>query len=125
MRVLLAEDDPNISLIMQICLERIGGHIVVVCEDGEQAFDTAMSDHFDLIILDGNMPKMSGLQVAEAIREAGSLEVPLIFLSARTDERDIARFKAFGIGYIPKPFDPQQICTKIDEFLLKRRGYAV
>ncbi len=117
MRILLAEDDPNISVIIQICLEKIGGHDVVVRENGELAIETALREPFDLIILDGMMPKKSGLQVALELQSAGVIGTPIIFLSAKTDEKDIQQFLKLGTGYIAKPFDPQTICARIDEIM--------
>lgn len=120
MKILLAEDDHHVSVIMQLCLEKIGGHTVVLVEDGQKAFDTASSEHFDLIILDGMMPKLTGVQVARALRDAKS-ETPVIFLSAKNDEKE---FLTLGTGFIPKPFEPTQICARIDE-ILARSGKAV
>jgi two-component system alkaline phosphatase synthesis response regulator PhoP len=117
MRILLAEDDPNISLITQLCLEKIGGHTVVVKADGDAALQLALREPFDLIILDGMMPKKSGLQVALELQAHGVVGTPIIFLSAKTDEKDIEEFMKLGTGYIPKPFEPQGICARIDSIL--------
>lgn len=121
MKILLAEDDPNISLITQLCLEKLGGHQVHVFSDGESALQTALHEPFDLIILDGMMPKRDGLQVATALRQAGVIGTPIIFLSAKTDERDVSEFLALGNGYISKPFDPQSICARIEALLTQHR----
>ena len=120
MKILLAEDDPNISLIMQICLEKMGGHTVQVCEDGELAFQAATQNQFDLILLDGMMPKRSGLQVAQELRKLTSHKsIPIIFLSAKSEDKDVHLFLTVGTGYIAKPFDPQSICARIDEIMNK------
>jgi len=116
---LLAEDDPNIATVTQLCLEKIGGHEVVVRHDGEAAFDTASREPFDLIILDGMMPKKNGLQVAIELQASGVVGTPIIFLSAKTEESDIEEFLKVGSGYIAKPFDPQTICDQIDKILGK------
>lgn len=117
MRILLAEDDQHISVIMQIVLEKIGNHTVVICEDGESALTTALSETFDLFILDGMMPKKPGLQVAKDIRTSGNTTTPIIFLSAKSEAKDLQEFLSIGNGFIPKPFDPQTICARIDEIL--------
>lgn len=117
MRILLAEDDNNIAIIVSLVLEKFGNHTVSVCADGEAALHTALSQTFDLIILDGMMPKLSGLQVAEAIRAAGTNRTPIIFLSAQSNDQDIQNFKRLGNGTITKPFDPQTICHRIDQIL--------
>jgi two-component system alkaline phosphatase synthesis response regulator PhoP len=123
MKILLAEDDLNVSVITQLCLEKIGGHEVVVTYDGEEALSRALNENFDLIILDGMMPKLGGIQVATRLRtqaaedESVNSEIPVIFLSAKSEEREVAEFRRLGCGYIAKPFDPQLICQKIDELL--------
>ena len=121
MRILLAEDDPNISVITQLCLEKIGGHQVTTATDGAKAIEAAMSQQFDLFILDGMMPKFSGLQVAEEIRKTNS-QTPIIFLSARSEPKEIETFLKFASGFIPKPFDPQKICQHIDTILKQRKA---
>jgi DNA-binding response OmpR family regulator len=90
MNILLAEDDVHVSVIMQICLEKIGGHTVTVCEDGVLALTALSTQTFDLVILDGMMPKKDGLQVAREMKAEGRSE-PIIFLSAKSDEKDVIR----------------------------------
>lgn len=114
MKILLAEDDSNITVILQLVLERMGGHQVMAVTDGAQAFEKATQETFDLILLDGMMPKMSGLQVLHALEEKSPDHAPVIFLSAKTDTREIAEVLNLGAGHIPKPFDPQHICHQID-----------
>jgi DNA-binding response OmpR family regulator len=117
-KILLAEDDHNVSVIMQICLQKIGGHDVTLVEDGEAAVLKSSQDTFDVIILDGMMPKKSGLQAAREIKASGN-KTPIIFLSAKSDEKE---YLVIGTGFIPKPFEPTQICARIDEILRDARG---
>lgn len=119
MRILLAEDDQHVAVIMQICLDKLGGHSVVVKEDGEAALAEALTGTYDLVLLDGMMPRKSGVQVARELRAAG-FAPPIIFLSAKSDEKDVAEFLSLGTGYIAKPFDAQTICQRIDEILARR-----
>ncbi len=114
MKILLAEDDHHVAVIMQICLEKIGGHQVVVAEDGAVAVEKALAATYDLILLDGMMPKKSGLIVAQELRASG-LMTPMIFLTAKSDE---PAYQQVGAGYIAKPFEPTQICARIDEIML-------
>jgi DNA-binding response OmpR family regulator len=125
MHILLAEDDPAVSIVIQICLEKIGGHTVQLVGDGAAAVSLAQRESFDLIVLDGMMPIKSGLQAATEIRAAGIVSTPIIFLSAKNDERDIAAFLSLGVGFIPKPFEPTQICAKIDSILNQSEARGV
>ncbi len=113
MKILLAEDDHNVAVIMRLCLEKMGGHEVVHAEDGEVAVNRAKSETFDLILLDGMMPKKNGLIVAQELRAFG-LTTPMIFLTAKSDE---PAYQQFGAGYIAKPFEPTLICGRIDEIM--------
>jgi DNA-binding response OmpR family regulator len=117
MHILLAEDDPSVSIVIQISLEKIGGHTVELVSDGAQAVNLATRRAFDLIILDGMMPLKSGLQAAAEIRSAGIVTTPIIFLSAKNDEKDVQAFLNLGTGFIPKPFEPTEICQRIDAIL--------
>ena len=120
MKILLAEDDHNVAVIMKLCLEKIGHHEVVHAEDGELAVQQAQTQAFDLIILDGMMPKKTGLMVAQEIRSAG-LATPIIFLTAKSDE---PAYQTLGNGYIAKPFEPTLICARIEEILASDRRAA-
>lgn len=117
MRILLAEDDESVAFILQLSLENLGGHEVQIVADGQSAVDTAVCQPFDLILLDGMMPNLSGIQAAKAIRANGVEKTPIIFLSARNDDSEIQSFLTAGDGYIAKPFDPKTICTVIEQEL--------
>ena len=121
MRILLAEDDVHVSIIRQICLEKIGSHSVLICENGEVAIEALRHETFDLVILDGMMPKKNGVQTAKEMTQLGRPE-PIIFLSAKSDEKDVAEFLSLACGYIAKPFDPQTICQQIDQILAQNRA---
>lgn len=124
MKILLAEDDPNISLIAKLALEQLGGHQVHVATDGKMALEMALSYDFDLILLDEMMPKMNGLSVCRKYRESQVNKVPVIFLSAKSQESDITEFRNEALGYIPKPFDPASLCQDIMS-LLNQSGKAI
>lgn len=121
MRILLAEDDSNIATIARLCLEKMGGHSVVVAVDGALAVQAALGEGFDLILLDGMMPQLDGLQAASEIKKAftarGAIAPPMIFLTAKSDRVDLERFAQVGDGVIAKPFDPRELCVRIDAIL--------
>lgn len=117
MRILLAEDDPNISVIAKLALEKLGGFEVTVVSDGEQALAAALADNHDLILLDEMMPKMNGLRVCQEYKAQCPNPKPVIFLSAKSQESDIREFYDNGAGFIPKPFDPTQISAQIHALL--------
>ncbi|MCB9073462.1 MAG: response regulator [Bdellovibrionaceae bacterium] len=117
MKILIAEDDQNISTIAKLVLERVGKHEVHLVADGRAALDTALSQSFDLIILDGMMPELSGPEVCRMYKEQKQNASPVIFLSAKSTPQDIAQFLDLGVGYIQKPFNPQTLCQQIETIL--------
>jgi DNA-binding response OmpR family regulator len=117
MKILIAEDDSNISTIAKIVLERVGQHEVSVAMNGREALDVALKNSFDLIILDGMMPELSGPEVCRKYKEQSKANTPVIFLSAKSSQQDIQEFLQLGVGYIQKPFNPQTLCQQIDMIL--------
>ena len=83
--VLIVDDQPDIVRLVRDYLER-AGFGVLTAADGEQALQIARSSHPDLVILDLTLPRLDGLDVARALRRDG--DVPIIMLTARTEESD-------------------------------------
>lgn len=117
MKLLLAEDDPNIAVIARLALEKIGGHDVTVVADGEAALREALTQAYDVILLDEMMPKMNGINVCKQYKAMCAQPKPVIFLSAKSQDSDIREFIDTGTGFIPKPFDPMKLNTQIAEIL--------
>lgn len=118
MKILLAEDDKNIRLLTEISLERIGGHKVKTAEDGEIALKLALSEEFDLLLLDEKMPKMDGISVSQKYKKHPlKKKSPIIFFSAQVKKQNIEKFYENGIGFISKPFDPSNLSKNIENIL--------
>jgi len=117
-KILLVEDDPNLSVVIQDYLEMLG-YDTVLCKDGEEGLKEYRKSSFNLIILDVMMPKKDGFSVAEEIRKTDEY-TPIIFLTAKTLKED--RVKGFKIGcddYISKPFNTEELSLRI-KAILKR-----
>lgn len=121
MKILLAEDDPSIQIIARLTLQKVGGHEVVVAGNGREAFEKALNEKFDLIILDGMMPEMDGMETCRELKANPDTEnIPVIFMTAKNQQTDIEEgFKAGAIGYIVKPFDAQELCNEIQKIYSK------
>lgn len=120
MKILLAEDDLNITKIAQMVLERVGHHQVDTAADGGIALEKALNNQYDLIILDGMMPVLPGVEVCKKyLAEKQGPKAHIIFLSAKSSQKDINEFLSLGQGYIQKPFEPQKLCNLIDNILQK------
>ncbi|MBI3521319.1 MAG: response regulator transcription factor [Bacteroidetes bacterium] len=112
LNILLAEDDPNLGLLLVDYLQTEGFN-VKLCKDGELAL-TAFEDHpFDLCLLDVMMPKMDGFTLAKGIRLQDK-KIPVIFITAKSLKED--KLKGYDLGaddYITKPFDEEELLWKI------------
>jgi CheY-like chemotaxis protein len=104
--VLIAEDDPCIRRVSEVALRREGFEVTSVA-DGIEALQLLEDRVFDLVILDGMMPNLDGLDVCRRIKaNPRTAQVPVIMLSARSQAGDQEASRAAGaIGYIRKPFD--------------------
>jgi DNA-binding response OmpR family regulator len=109
-RILVADDDPVILRLLEVNLG-LEGFEVETAIRGEDAVDRARELRPDVIILDVMMPGMTGYDVAGRLKEDPSTAaIPIVFLSARTQEEDRARGRALGVAaYVTKPFDPAEL----------------
>ena len=120
--VLVADDDADIRTLMALGL-RAADVDVVVAEDGRDALRLAHERRPDLAVLDISMPYLSGLEVLQELRRDGVLAaLPVLLLTARAQESDVARGLAAGADdYMTKPFSPRQLRSRV-EALLERGG---
>jgi DNA-binding response OmpR family regulator len=116
--LLVADDDEDILMLVQLRLSR-SGYEVVVARDGEEALRLTREKQPDLAVLDWMMPKASGLEVLRAIRaDAETREIPVVLLTARASEADIQEgLDAGADDYIAKPFSPQELAARIQVIL--------
>jgi len=118
MRVLLAEDEPDIQFITRLALEDAGCSVVAVA-DGQAAVDVAQSEAFDVVLLDVMMPRVDGFTACARLKaDARTRLLPVIFLTAKSQEIEVQHGLAIGArGYIVKPFDVFKLAQKIREIL--------
>lgn len=121
MKILLAEDDPSIKTIAKLTLQKVGGHEVTAVDNGKEAYEKALDEKFDLIILDHMMPEMGGLETCEKLKlNPVTRNMPVIFMTAKNQKADIeAGYKVGALGYIVKPFDAQELCNEIQKIYSK------
>ena len=118
-KILLAEDDPNLGMLLQDYLQLKGKFEVILCQDGQEALRAFTKDHFDICIFDVMMPKKDGFTLAKDIRKINP-DVPIIFATAKSMIEDKA--EAYSLGgddYITKPFRIEELLLRINA-LLKR-----
>lgn len=120
-KLLLAEDDPNLGILLKEYL-LIKGYDVTLCLDGEEAWDFFNKAEFDFCILDVMMPKLDGFSLARNIRQVNE-EVPIVFLTAKSMKEDkVEGFKIGADDYLTKPFSMEELQLRIDAILRRYRS---
>jgi len=118
-KILIADDNHQIASVLEAYAKK-DGYAVTCVYDGESALDTALSENFDLILLDVMMPKIDGFAVCKTIRKTSS--VPIIMITARGE--DFERIMGLDNGaddYIVKPFSPGEVMARV-RAVLRRLG---
>ncbi len=115
-KLLLAEDDENLGLLLKEYLIA-KGYDASLFPDGEAAYKGFMRDHYDICILDVMMPKKDGFTLAKDIRIVNQ-DVPVIFLTAKNMKEDVLEgFKLGADDYITKPFSMEELIMRIEAIL--------
>ena len=123
MRILLVEDDPTTSRSIELMLTH--ANLNVFCTDlGEEGIDLAKLYDYDLILLDLNLPDMSGHEVLRQLRLA-RIETPILILSGADDTEN--KIKGFGFGaddYLTKPFHREELVARIHAIIRRSKGHS-
>ncbi len=111
MKVLVVEDDPRISDVLDYAL-KAEGYEVQTAQRGREAIEFSKSNPPGLIVLDIGLPDLDGFEVCRAIR--GFSDVPILFLTSRSDEIDrVVGLELGGDDYVVKPFSPRELLARI------------
>jgi DNA-binding response OmpR family regulator len=118
-RILLVDDDQQLRDVAATALRMLGLHEVLACESGIRAIASAAAFRPDLMLLDVSMPGLDGPQTLTALRrQAHLVDVPAVFLTTRTQAKDVSHYKSLGArDVIAKPFDPQHLVNRIEAVL--------
>ena len=117
-KILIADDDPTIRLLVNATLKR-DSYLLMEAVDGEQTLAIARAERPDLILLDVGMPKLDGFEVCRQLKadpETGAIHI--VMLTARAQEAERQQGSAAGAdGYFTKPFSPVQLLDTISDVL--------
>jgi two-component system response regulator MtrA len=120
-RILIADDDPSITVLIEKALEDPLYEIVSV-KDGLEAMEAFENDTFDVVILDVMMPYVDGFQACRHIRERS--DIPIIILTARGGTEDVVHgFELGADDYITKPFKVAEMIARVEAILRRVEGY--
>jgi DNA-binding response OmpR family regulator len=119
-RILIVEDEPSIAMVLEDDLRR-EGYDPETAADGGTAARRAISEHFDLILLDVMLPTKDGFEVCREVRRAG-IETPIILLTARAQEAEKVLGLELGADdYVTKPYSARELRARIKAHL-RRAG---
>src|SRR5438105_14008016 len=123
-RVLVVEDELDIAMLIKHALERSGDAQVDIVPSGDEALRAATQSQPDLLILDLNLPVLSGTEVCRVMRaQPATAHIPIIMLTARTSEADrVAGLDLGADDYITKPFSLRELAARVRAVLRRRHG---
>jgi two-component system, sensor histidine kinase and response regulator len=120
----LAEDKPMNRKLATLLLEK-KGYLVVAANDGQEVLERLKAEHFDLILMDVQMPKMDGLEATTRIRNSDDQEIreiPIIAMTAYSAKEDREKCLLAGMDYyISKPINNEELYTALDQILDDRQ----
>ncbi|MEZ5099160.1 MAG: response regulator [Thermoleophilia bacterium] len=123
--VLVADDDADIRALVAFRLRK-SGYDVLEAGNGSEALRLAKERRPALAVLDWMMPGLTGVEVVEHLRaDPATAQVPVLLLTARVQEADVARgLEAGADGYLKKPFSPKELSERVGEALASGRRRA-
>jgi DNA-binding response OmpR family regulator len=125
MHILIVDDEPNVADVLGIYLRR-ENFDVAIARDGKAALEAIEQSPPDLLILDLMLPHVDGLQIVRRLREREASNVPILILSAKTEESD--RILGLEIGaddYVTKPFSPRELVTRVKTLLRRTKNTTI
>jgi len=120
-KILIAEDNPRNMKLLRVTL-RPHGYTILEATDGEQALEAAIKEKPDLVIMDMQLPKVSGLEVTKRLRQIPAFaHIPIIAVTAYAMKGDRDKFIDAGCdAYLAKPVNTRELPGVVAELLLKR-----
>ena len=121
--IYIVEDDPDINEILEDNLWR-EGYRIRTFTDGMKAYDAISKSPPDLVVLDLNLPSMSGIELCKYVRSNDlTVDIPVIMLTARSEEIDkIIGFEVGADDYVVKPFSVPELVARIKAILRRAPG---
>jgi len=112
-RILIVEDSPTMRQLLVFALKRIKGADLVEAQDGMDGLRKVTSDHFDLALVDINMPVMDGLKLISLIRSEESLKgMPIVVITTEGAKEDRERALSLGADeYLTKPIQANRVLS--------------
>ena len=114
-RILVIDDEVNLCIIIQACLQNLGGWETLTALSAQEGLAIAQTQNLDAILLDVMMPDMDGLTLFQKLQKSSvTSTIPVILFTAKVQSTDLDQFAKLGIaGVIAKPFDPLTLAEQV------------
>lgn len=125
LKILIAEDNPNIRKLIGNILNNVGYKNLTMVENGKEAWDLVQKDPFDVLLTDWTMPEMNGNELLKKIRtsEKEFADMPVLMVTAANKKEQIVEAVQSRVdGYIVKPFSLKTVVAKIEESYAARQN---
>jgi len=120
-RILVVDDSSQIRATLRRMILEPNGYEVLTASDGQEGLDSALREHPDLILLDVNMPRLTGIQVLEELQRA-RYEWPVILMTSHGSEQVAIDALRLGVhDYVPKPFEMQDVLARVQRALFESK----
>ncbi len=116
-KVLLADDDYELVVMLSAWLRHENNHVVETARDGQEALDFLLTYFYDVVVLDWEMPKISGVDVCRQLREKRPYVPVLMLTGRRTLDDKVEGLDAGADDYLTKPFSPQELSARVRSLL--------
>jgi two-component system chemotaxis response regulator CheY len=117
LKVLIADDSGVMRKVIMRSLHAVGVEHCCEARDGQEAFDFFLSDDFDLVITDWNMPEKSGLELVTELRATGT-KVPILMITTESQKKQIVTAIQAGVtDYLTKPFENDVLIAKLEKYV--------
>ena len=124
MKILIVEDQDELRSLVRKFLEK-NGYLIDEADDGEKGLDLILTNGYDCILLDLNLPKIDGVDIAKRMKEDG-IVTPIIMLTARSQIYDkLTGFDSGADDYITKPFDMKELLARIKAVMSRGKSKGV
>jgi DNA-binding response OmpR family regulator len=123
MRILAADDEADVRLLLELALGMQPDVSLTIVASGRDAIAHAIAERYDLIVLDGMMPDLDGAATCRLLKsDARTADVPVVFLTALTSDGARAELRDAGAaGFVSKPFDPFSVSAELTAFARRDR----
>ncbi|WP_042476252.1 response regulator transcription factor [Bacillus ndiopicus] len=116
-KILVVDDEEILRMLIRDTLEDMG-YEIDEAEDGQEALEKVTQESYDLMILDYMMPHVTGIEVIEQLPEQIKANLPILMLTAKSQEEDRQKVFENGVDYfMSKPFSPVKLMEIVEDIL--------